>query len=67
MRVGAEIQVPSRMMLRPAVRTDNDQIPVAARIDQGDGAIEPRPSTACGEEQGWRPPTWRPRNPRVRQ
>ncbi len=55
-RVGGDVQVPGRMVVRPAVRTDNDEIPVPACVDQGHGAIEPGPATTCGEEQGW-PPT----------
>jgi hypothetical protein len=65
-RVGADVQVPSRMVVRPAVRTDNDEISFPAGVDQRHGAIEPRAATACGEKQSWRPLTWRPRNPRER-
>jgi hypothetical protein len=52
-RVGADVQVPSRMVVRPAVRTDNHEVPVPACVDQRHGSIEPRPSTACGEKQSW--------------
>jgi hypothetical protein len=52
-RVGGDVPVPSRVAVRPAVRGDNDEILIPARIDERHRAVKPGPAAAGGENKRW--------------
>jgi hypothetical protein len=52
-RVGADVPVPSRVVVRSAIRSDHDEILIPTCVDQRHCAITPGPSPRCGEEQSW--------------